>query len=233
METRDEPTDDHSAFEISLKAGKMCLNRFCIDEDAAFELSGVCYMHQYRYLREWCHNMKEDIYPNFRKVFDDKTEDLETHIVYAGSYGYWHSEIEELKSLILEAMKKYKTKSVLVTVITLGRWFLITKEKMESYCNGKMSLKESVNDDLEAFFEDIRLGLQQLWRYQHLHKYTYFLPKLTEEEMRLVERFDVNYMNTFHNDWDADVEEAEMKSSQSDSKFVLGICSRQTFRIEN
>ena len=27
--------------EISLKAGNMCLNRFCIDEDASFELSGV------------------------------------------------------------------------------------------------------------------------------------------------------------------------------------------------
>ena len=32
------PTD---ACDISLKAGRMCLNRFCIDEDAAFELSGV------------------------------------------------------------------------------------------------------------------------------------------------------------------------------------------------
>ena len=28
-------------YEISLKAGNMCLNRFCIDEDASFELSGV------------------------------------------------------------------------------------------------------------------------------------------------------------------------------------------------
>ena len=27
---------------ISLKGGNMSLNRFCIDEDAAFELSGVC-----------------------------------------------------------------------------------------------------------------------------------------------------------------------------------------------
>ena len=26
---------------ISLKAGNMCLNRFCIDESASFELSGV------------------------------------------------------------------------------------------------------------------------------------------------------------------------------------------------
>ena len=29
------------AYGISLKTGNMILNRFCIDEDAAFELSGV------------------------------------------------------------------------------------------------------------------------------------------------------------------------------------------------
>ena len=28
-------------YEISLKAGNMFMNRFCIDEDASFELSGV------------------------------------------------------------------------------------------------------------------------------------------------------------------------------------------------
>ena len=27
--------------DVSIKCGNMCLNRFCIDEDAAFELSGV------------------------------------------------------------------------------------------------------------------------------------------------------------------------------------------------
>ena len=36
-----EPCED--GYEISSKAGNMCLNRFCIDEDAAFELSGVYY----------------------------------------------------------------------------------------------------------------------------------------------------------------------------------------------
>ena len=30
--------------DISLKAGNMILNRFCIDEDAAFELSEVNYL---------------------------------------------------------------------------------------------------------------------------------------------------------------------------------------------
>ena len=32
------------ADEISFKGGNMCFNRFCIDEDAAFELSGVHYL---------------------------------------------------------------------------------------------------------------------------------------------------------------------------------------------
>ena len=32
------------AYNNSLKAGNMTFNRFCIDEDAAFELSGVNYL---------------------------------------------------------------------------------------------------------------------------------------------------------------------------------------------
>ena len=31
------PKEKHT---ISLKAGMMCMNRFCIDEDASFEVSG-------------------------------------------------------------------------------------------------------------------------------------------------------------------------------------------------
>ena len=37
-----EPTE--RAYDTPLKAGNMILNRFCIDEDAAFELSGVNYL---------------------------------------------------------------------------------------------------------------------------------------------------------------------------------------------
>ena len=39
-----EPSED--AFDNSLKAGNMFLNRFCIDEDAAFELSGVNFLQK-------------------------------------------------------------------------------------------------------------------------------------------------------------------------------------------
>ena len=37
-----EPSED--TWNTTLKAGNMILNRFCIDEDAAFELSGVNYL---------------------------------------------------------------------------------------------------------------------------------------------------------------------------------------------
>ena len=37
-----EPSEH--ADDVSLKGGNMILNRFCIDEDAAFELSGVNYL---------------------------------------------------------------------------------------------------------------------------------------------------------------------------------------------
>ena len=43
-----DPTSD--AFIESLRAGNMYLNRFCIDEDAAFESTGVYYsLKNYRY----------------------------------------------------------------------------------------------------------------------------------------------------------------------------------------
>ena len=37
-----QPSED--AWRTPLKGGNMILNRFCIDEDAAFELSGVNYL---------------------------------------------------------------------------------------------------------------------------------------------------------------------------------------------
>ena len=39
-----QPSDDTS--DVSLKAGKMYLNRFCVDEDAAFESNGVYYLEK-------------------------------------------------------------------------------------------------------------------------------------------------------------------------------------------
>ena len=63
---------------------------------------------------------------------------------------------------------------------------------MESYCKGEKDEKDSVNDDLESLFENIRLGKEldeKVW--------AYFLPKLTKEELDLVERRDTSYNETF------------------------------------
>ena len=98
---------------------------------------------------------------------------------------------------------------------------------MEKYCKGEKNLKDSVNDDLESFFEDIRLGKER-----DENAATYFLPKLTKKEMELVERKYTNYLQTFSYQ-NPDVNEAEMKLSESDSKFVEGQGLRITFTIEN
>ena len=58
------------------------------------------------------------------------------------------------------------------------------KEKKNQYCLGKdYVLRESVNDDFESLLENISIGIEP----ENFAK-TYFLPKLTEEEMKLVER---------------------------------------------
>ena len=101
---------------------------------------------------------------------------------------------------------------------------------MENYCNGKEDKrrKESVNDDLEKLFEDIQLGKKPFDLVG-----TYFLPKLTKEELDLVERKDKDYMHTFLDILNVDVDKAEMMMSESDSKYVNGWAERETFTIEN
>ena len=112
----------------------------------------------------------------------------------------------------------------MVTRIYLERAYLITKENMESYCKGEKSQKDSVNDDLESFLENIRLGKEPDEKVQ-----TYFLPKLTEEELELVETEDITYFKTLS--YPIDVEKTEMMLSESDSKFVYESGSRKTFTI--
>ena len=81
---------------------------------------------------------------------------------------------------------------------------------------------------MESFFENIRLGKEP----DELVE-TYFLPKLTEEELKLVERRDRSYFQTFHSSSNPDVDETAMMLSQSDSKYVRGGSRRRTYVIEN
>ena len=131
---------------------------------------------------------------------DNVTKELQIHFIYAGFH--WHEY--KLRSFILNAMKKHAIKSVMMTSIYSLRWNLITKEEMESYCKGEKSEKDSVNDDLESLFENIRLGKKPA-----SEAVTYFLPKLTEEELELVEKRDPSYLSTF-GEQNLDVDATEM-----------------------
>ena len=104
----------------------------------------------------------------------------------------------------------------------------ISKEKMESLCTGKEDEDDSVNDDLESIFHDIRLGV-------HVHldeiSYTYHLPKLTKYEMKLLEIEDFSYLFTFN--YYHEMDEMAMRMSESKSKYVEGVCYRRTLQVEN
>ena len=249
-----EPSEN--AWRFPLKGGNMILNRFCIDEDAAFELSGVNYLKKYRSLyfsdtekgKEYSKNcihsysklnfhehlvilQKEHfdekvITAALKKISENEPKELKIHFVYAGRYYFLWNE-DKLRSIILNGMKKHKIKSVMLTSIYLRRWNLITKEEMESYCKGEKDEKDSVNDDLESLFENIRLGKEP-----DEEVYTYFLPKLTEEELELVEKRDPSYLQTLSS-LNPDVNETEMMLSESDSKYVRGRSLRRTIVIEN
>ena len=68
-----DPTDD--AWDISLKAGNMYLNRFCIDEDAAFESTGVYYLKRSAFaMRQNYHVLESDFESNFESDFERKAK---------------------------------------------------------------------------------------------------------------------------------------------------------------
>ena len=69
--------------------------------------------------------------------------------------------------------------------------------------------KESIDDDLEAFYRDL-----QHERISESSSHTYFLPKLTEKELQLVDKNDLNYFKTFRSE-NADVDKTEMQLSTS------------------
>ena len=126
----------------------------------------------------------------------------------------------------------------MVTTLAFRRMQLITKDEMEDYCKGEKIAKASVNDYLESFFDDIRLGKEP-----NENDSSYFLSKVTEEELDLVERKDPTYMKDFYF-FDADAEDVDKNADfvlaimpqfddveENSEKFVHGDCSRYTFAL--
>ena len=103
-----------------------------------------------------------------------------------------------------------------------------------------VSTLTGVCDDLELFFEKNVTG-----KYPEKSEITktYFLPSLTEEEMQLVEMKDENHLETYakytydsryykEKRGNPDVDEIEMKLSDSKYKYVNCSCERKTFLLD-
>ena len=90
--------------------------------------------------------------------------------------------------------------------------------------------EESIQDDLESFFEKLKIGNEK-----REDVVTYFLPKLTNEELKLVELKDENHLQEYV--WQiigrtVDVDPEQMKKSESDSKYVRSKCVRYTYLLK-
>ena len=99
-----------------------------------------------------------------------------------------------MEKLILSRMKKYGLQSLILTGLEMWRRNFITKEKSKSAYEGKLKdesgwsgYEGSTNDDLESLFNHLQeiLSLEEIKDEQVS---SFYLPKLTEEELKLVEK---------------------------------------------
>ena len=246
------------------KIGNSYINRFVIDEDAAFELLGIYTLSTIRDVSRNDNfivrqkNLEDHFFDHelidsaIKKAAESKAKRLNTQLIFAGD-NFPDYEVE-----IAYAMKIHKIRNILVTKLQFERQHLITKEFMDLISKGEYFhvqiggahfTNKSVFDDLESFYKNVKFrNFQKACTNRYGHAYSvhsYCLPKLTDEELKLMEMKDNDYLKTFQNtyrisifDTDGrnydtpDVDEREMKLSESKSKFVLTECHRWTFIIK-
>ena len=174
---------------------------------------------------------------DFEKRFGK--DDLIPHFIYCG-YHYYFWERNKLKEIILTKMRKYEIQSSILTMLGMVRWKLVTKEKVKKAYEGKLKNDQdwdfyegSINDDLERFF----INLQNQEEVTDELVQSFFTPKLTNEELKLVQEGNEEHLNTY-SDYEVygknpDVNVEEMKKSNSKSKYVHVHCRRKTFSLKN
>ena len=173
----------------------------------------------------------------FKSISDFGKDDLMPHFIYCGDH---YDGGDNLNKMILTKMRKYKIQSSMLTMLIMQRRNLVTKEKVKNAAQGKLknighglwSLytnygNRSINDDLEGLLID----LQNHEVKKSKTVFSFFTPKLTKEELELVEKADEDHLKTYAKHYwgqNPDVDIDEMKKSDSKSKYVHGTCWRHT-----
>ena len=134
-------------------------------------------------------------------------------------------------------MRKYGIQSSILTMLYMGRWNLVTKEKVKKAYKGKLKdsegwvdEEESINDDFERFL--INFQGQKEVKYERV--LSFFTPELQDKELKLVQEPNEEHMMTYfeyHRGHNPDVDVEEMKKSDSESKYVHCCCTRITFPL--
>ena len=178
----------------------------------------------------------------------NKSKDLKLHVFYAGTYYNEFVRSSKLESFLLQKLRSSLCKSVMLTMLRMSRDHLITQEKMKNTTQGlNLQEKEGVCDDLEYLFDKLKAGVynfndqfsHSIYSRKRKETHSYFVSKLTEREMQLVDMKDENHLVTYS--WyyaghlngriNPDVDEKEMKLSNSESKYVKFSCKRKTFLL--
>ena len=101
--------------------------------------------------------------------------------------------LQRLQQMVIKAMEENTIEFVILTVLHNWREHIITKKQMKKYYEGKIEVdrglrkgqnryEESTLDDMELFIANIRIG-----DVKEVDKYTFFLPKLSEAEVQMIE----------------------------------------------
>ena len=171
-----------------------------------------------------------------KSVSEYGKDDLMPHFIYCGDH-CWGESFHRLKEIFLTKMRKYGIQSAILTRLVMYRRKLVTKEKVKQAYEGKLKNEEewkhyeqSIHDDLEIFFENLQ-GQKEI---KNEVVGSFFLPKLTEDELKLVEEKNEQHLGSYWEHYlgrNPDVLVEEMNKSDSKSKYVHGRCSRYTIHL--
>lgn len=166
-------------------------------------------------------------------MIDFGGNDLMPHFIYCSDFKCG----EDVEKIFLTKMTKYGIQSSVLTMLTMQRMHLITKEKAKKTAEGK--LKEqynllrwahngfSINDDLDSLFhkfndeEEIKKEVVP----------SFCTPKLTKEELKLVEENNFDHMETYWFGQRADIDVEEMAKSDSKDKYIHSRCRRTMIQL--
>ena len=171
-------------------------------------------------------------------ISDFQAADVIVHFIYCGYLQLIREESRNrLEEIFRTKMKTCGIKSAILTKLGMWRQELVTKEKVKQAYEGKLKNEKgwriyegSIHDDLETFFVD----LQNQKKIKNETVLSFFTPKLTEKELKLVQEKNVQHLVTYSKHFigrDPDVDAEEMKKSDSKSKYVKGTCRRDTTRL--